>query len=273
MTQRSQTIEVARRELLENGFCIVDGQLPDGTIEILQEWSDRWIQDTTHSPNWKYQGSDIHISGIKNQSKRMPNLPKDEIVDMLIEHPRKIMDALQLTDLFSGGTFQIISKPPKAPALYWHQDWARWDDPLSMAPWPQQVFLNWYLSDTTAHNGCLRVIPGSHLKRMDLHSHLVKPHEGGGYNVAETDEWMFYDHPRAIDVEVKTGELVIADARLLHSTHPNHSTLRRTVLLGWYYRNTSTIPLDWSQEVPQEILDREPHLRVEFNREPGSYLR
>ena len=263
----------AREQLLEDGFCIVDGELPDGAIEQLQEWSDQWLEKTDHPARWKYQGSDVHVSGVRNASQRMPNLPKEPIVDMLIEHPHKIMNALGLSDLRSGGTFQIISKPPKAPALYWHQDWARWDDPLSMAPWPQQVFLNWYLTPTSVENGCLRVIPGSHLKRMDIHSHLVKPHEGGGYEVEETNEWMFYDHPEAIDVPVNPGELVVADARLLHGTRPNLSTIRRTVLLGWYYRTTSAIPEDFEGEIPQEIVDREPHLRVEFNREPGTYLR
>ncbi len=263
----------ARAQLLKDGYCIVDGELPEGMSKKLLDWSNRWIEKTPHTSKWKYQGSDIHISGVRNISRRVPNFPQDEIVDFLIEHPRQIMVALRLEDLHSGGTFQIISKPPKAPALYWHQDWARWDDPLSMAPWPQQVFLNWYLSDTSKENGCLRVIPGSHLKRLDLHSHLVKPHEGGGYDVTETDEWMFYDHPQAIDVKINVGELLIADARLLHSTHPNISETRRTVLLGWFYRNTSEIPSDWNGAVPQEILDREPHLRVDFNREPGAYLK
>ena len=263
----------ARRQLLAEGFCVVDGGLDANSIEKLQDWSDDWLEKTARPARWKYQGSDIHIGGVRNLSNHYRDLPQEDIVDALIEHPRQILDALGLEDIRSGGTFQIISKPAKAPALYWHQDWARWDDPLSMSPWPQQVFLNWYLSETTVENGCLRVIPGSHLKRLDLHSHLVKPHEGGGYDVAEEDEWMFYDHPEAMDVKVKPGELVIADARLLHSTHPNTTNIRRTVLLGWYYRNTSTIPASWDERVPQEILDREPHLRVEFNREPGDYLR
>lgn len=108
-------------------------------------------------------------------------------MDEIIEHPAAIMAALGIADLHTG-TFQIISKPPGAPALYWHQDWARWDDPISLSPWPQQVFLNWYLTDTGPENGCLRVIPGSHRRRLDLHRHLVAPHEGGGYEIAETNE-------------------------------------------------------------------------------------
>lgn len=266
-------MRAARRRLLTDGFCVVDGQLPPGALEMFRDWSDKWLNETEHPPNWKYQGSDIKISGIRNPARRMPDLPRDELVDFLIEHPAAIMDALSLGDLKAGGAFQIISKPAGAPALYWHQDWARWDDPISMSPWPQQVFLNWYLTDTNVENGCIRVIPGSHLKRLDLHDHLVQAHESGGYDVEETNEWMFLDHHEAIDLPVRAGQLMIGDARLLHGTHPNRSEAHRTVLLGWFYRRSNEVPADWDGDVPREILERDPEFPMRWNREPGEYLR
>ncbi len=246
--------------------------LPEGYLNHLCDWSDEWLRITKPSGKWKYQGSDIHLSGIRYRSRRFPDLPGDKTIDVLIEHPSEIMRSLQLEDLTSGGTFQIISKPANAPALYWHQDWTRWDDPVSMSPWPQQVFLNWYLRDTNKANGCLRVIPGSHLHRVDLHEHLVPAHEGGGYDIQETNEWMFCDHPAAVDVPVAAGQLVIADGRLLHGTHPNTSTERRTLLLGWFYRSSNSVPEGWHGPVPQEILDRDPDLPFVWNRQPGRFL-
>ncbi len=270
---RSDQLQRARQQLLKDGYCLVDGLLPVGSIERLREWSDDWLARTEHPSHWKYQGSDVKINSIRNRSKRSPDLPQDEVVDFLIEHPISIMSGLGLGDFKAGGVFQIISKPPDAPALYWHQDWARWDDPISMSPWPQQVFLNWYLTDTHVENGCIRVIPGSHLKRFELHDHLVQAHEAGGYNIKETNEWMFIDHPDAIDIPVKTGQLLIGDARLLHGTHPNRSMTRRTVLLGWFYRKLNVAPMDWDGEIPQEIIERDPETPFRFNREPGKYLR
>ena len=262
----------ARRQLLDDGYCILDGGLPDGKLEELRAWSDRQLHATRHSAKWKYQGSDIHVSGVRNVSKRNPELPRDEMVDFLIEHPKNIMASLGLADFHSGGTFQIISKPAGAPALYWHQDWARWDDPISLSPWPQQVFLNWYLTDTSVGNGCLRVIPGSHRRRMDLHEHLVPAHEGGGYDIEETNEWMFSDHPQAVDVPIRVGQLLVADARMLHGTRPNASGRRRTVLLGWFYRRSNDVPEGWDGDVPSEILERDPDLPFRWNRQPGAYL-
>lgn len=268
-----QTTSSARSDLLHKGYCVVDGRLPHGTIEFLSQWSDDWLDGFERPDRWKYQGSDIHVIGLRNPAKRYPDYPKDKVVDFLIEHPSEIMDELGLGDFKAGGAFQIISKPKNGPPLYWHQDWARWDDPLSLSPWPQQVFLNWYLSDTNPENGCLRVIPGSHLKRFDLHENLVPPHEGGGYEVKETNEWMFFDHPNAVDVPVRTGELVIADARLLHGTHANNTSVRRTVLLGWYFRRSNEVPKGLKGPVPDEIRNRDPETPFVFNRQPGEFLK
>ena len=271
LSPEQQTV-AAREQLLEEGFCVLDDVLEHPFLRELRDWSDHLLRTTELSPKWKYQGSDIHISGIRHRSKRNSELPAHEIVDRLIQYPAGILEALKLDDHRSGGTFQIISKPPHGAPLYWHQDWARWNDPVSMSPWPQQIFLNWYLSDTNVANGCLRVIPRSHRQRIDLHRHLVAPHEGGGYDVDEENEWMFLDHPNAIDVPVKAGQLLIGDARILHGTHGNSSSDKRTVLLGWYYRKSNDAPATWRGDIPQEILDRDPDLPFEWNREPGHYL-
>lgn len=266
-------MRLAYDQLIEDGYCVVDGGLPDGALRRLRHWSDEWIERTSHTPKWKYQGSDIKLSGIRNPAPPKSGQPKDRVVDYLIEHPAETMRILKLGDLCSIGTFQIISKPPLAPALYWHQDWMRWDDPISLSPWPQTVFLNWYLTDTNVANGCLRAIPGSHRRRLDLHEHLVPPHEGGGYDVEETNEWMFCDHPDAVDVPVTAGQLMIGDARLLHGTHPNTTAERRTVLLGWYNRASNEAPAHWRGSVPPEIAARRADLAFGRNRQPGEYLR
>jgi hypothetical protein len=276
LAERDRQRSAAYDQLIEDGYCVVDGRLPDGALARLRRWSDDWIERTRHTPKWKYQGSDIKLSGIRTPAPPTAGQPKDGIVDFLIEHPAEIMRGLWLDDFRSIGTFQIISKPPHAPALYWHQDWMRWDDPISLSPWPQTVFLNWYLTDTNAANGCLRAIPGSHRRRLELHEHLVPPHEGGGYDVEETNEWMFCDHRDAVDVPVTAGQLMIGDARLLHGTHPNTTAERRTVLLGWYNRVSNDVPSHWAQwgkAVPSEIAARQPDLRPRRNRQPGEFLR
>ena len=74
-----------REQLLTDGYCVVDGCLPDGKLDELRRWSDEWIQSTKHSAKWKYQGSDIKMSSIKHPPTRGPDYPPDAMVDFLIE--------------------------------------------------------------------------------------------------------------------------------------------------------------------------------------------
>ena len=54
-------------------------------------------------------------------------------------------------DFEAGGGLIVLTKEPKAPTLYWHQDWMNWRDPLSLTPWPQTMFLSYYLQ---VRGGC-----------------------------------------------------------------------------------------------------------------------
>ena len=67
----------------------------------------------------------------------------------------------------------------------------------------------------TGKNGCLKVIPGTHRRRIDLHDILVPAHEQGARFIDEDHPVMFSDHPDQVDVCAKAGSLVIADAAYL----------------------------------------------------------
>ena len=137
----------------------------------------------------------------------------------------------------------MISKPPHSPPLYWHQDGVLWNHPISYTNEPQQYFLMYYLVDTDLGNGCLRVIPGSHLKRHDLHDLGRQAHQDDDVLRATNME-----HPALqpaageIDVPVAAGDVVIGDSRMLHSAHANQSDQRRTVLTIWYWPDYDDLP-------------------------------
>ena len=75
MASEPATLAAAREKLLEDGYCVVDGQLPDGALERLRRWSDDWIARTEHPPQWRYQGSDIKLSGIRTRRQRRSSSP------------------------------------------------------------------------------------------------------------------------------------------------------------------------------------------------------
>ena len=251
-----------RNQLIKDGYCVVDNILTQDFLEELRRKSDRMLDAVEHPPHWKYQGSDIHVKG-----------DDESVIDRLIhwQPTRDALEELGLGDFKSSGGFIILSKPAGGPPLYWHQDWMAWNDPISTAPWPQYLFFSYYLIDTSLENGCFRIIPGTHLKRLPLHDRLVQAHAQGGYYVEDDDPDMFCDHPDAIDLPVKAGSLVIAEGRVLHAARGNQSDQRRTLLLGWHNRPPTT-PDYWSGDVPEVIKNRDPNAQYEATREPGEYL-
>jgi hypothetical protein len=132
-------------------------------------------------------------------------------------------------------SFFLINKPPHGKALWWHQDWFLWDDPISAQPAPTQIFLSYYIEDTTEQNGCLRVIPGTHHRRHEIHDRLLSHGDIG--NSLPEGHWMLDDVPGALNVPVKAGSLAMLDARVLHGARANQTDHHRPLLLGWYLLN------------------------------------
>jgi hypothetical protein len=152
----------------------------------------------------------------------------------------------------------ILSKPGHGHALYWHRDWGCWvgggpADEETVSPMATQMFLMLYLVDTTPHNGCLRVIPGSHLQRISLDNEATTagvvdmPRQEGTHGgrhwaddlatnpaLPEALQRAVAEYPSALDVPVKAGDLVIGDARLYHSAYQNNSDKRRTCITMWW---------------------------------------
>ena len=184
----------------------------------------------------------------------------------------------------------VISKPPESPALFWHQDWWGWNDPSSYTPLPQQLFLMYYLVDTTPRNGCLRLLRGSHLNRHRMHDEVPNAHTDELRRVTDPDHPAYQSIPEEVNVPVKAGDLVIGDSRLLHSAHANKSDLRRTVITLWYFpyfdllsaglRAAIARPREfdgWDKEAKARTADFIPIYEgtaepVAWNREPSAAL-
>jgi ectoine hydroxylase-related dioxygenase (phytanoyl-CoA dioxygenase family) len=126
--------------------------------------------------------------------------------------------------------------------LFWHYDWFTWEDPASYAPLPLQVALMYYLVDTTRENGCLRVIPGSHIHHNPLHDLLAAPHSAELSTATNMERAEFWDRPDEVDVPITAGDVLIADARLLHAAHANETDERRTLITLWYQPDFAALP-------------------------------
>lgn len=259
----SKTGRIRRTRMIEDGYCIIPNVLDNNFLDELRQETNTLNDTLPHHPDTRFQGTHLVIYFEENQIMRRLSE---------WQPARTALEEMEFGDFVPHPALIILTKLGHDPALYWHQDWQKWEDPLSCSPWPQTIFLSYYLEDTAVENGCLRVIPGTHLKRIQLHDQMVPAHDEGARFIDENHPVMFINHPEQVDVEIKAGSLVIGDARLLHGTHRNQSKERRNLLLIWHDR-PETIPQYWTDHVPQEILERDAAINYSPTRIPGKYLK
>ncbi|MDX1500774.1 MAG: phytanoyl-CoA dioxygenase family protein [Thermoanaerobaculia bacterium] len=171
----------------------------------------------------KYRSAFEHLElllGGKKQNLSTVHLHFDWARE-LVAHPA-VLDAVEPLlgpDLLVLSTL-ILNKHPHDPAFVgWHQDGTYWN--LHSAPTASAWIA---LTDSTRANGCMRVIPGSHRETMLPHECTYAENSllGRGEQVAaEVDE------SRAIDVELRAGQMSIHQNAILHSSPPNGSDHRR----------------------------------------------
>ena len=219
-------------QLIANGYCVVENVLKEEMLTRLRSVTDKLLDAQTEDERAAHRSSGSMISVYKHS-----------LFSELVVYPRVLqtLEALGfLRPKWSSG--YVISKPPQSPPLFWHQDWWGWNDPCSYTALPQQLFLMYYLVDTTPYNGCLRVIKGSHLKRHPLHDILPNAHGAELQRVENADHLAFQHFPGEIDIPVNARDLVIGDSRLLHASHGNQSDQRRTVITLWYHPFFALLP-------------------------------
>lgn len=214
-------LDAERRErLLHDGFCRFPSVLSAEMLEALCSAADRMLE--TLSPKVAER--------TRAQGSLLPTTGDPQFAD-LIAYPAALA-ALKCLG-FPHPTFTdgyVISKPGGSPRLFWHYDWFAWEDPYSHRSIPPQVFAMYYLSDTKPENGCLRVIPGSHVRHNPLHDLLREPHSDALGRAEDAGEKVeFSTRPDEIDVPVVAGDLLIGDARLLHAAHANQTTHQQTL--------------------------------------------
>ena len=225
--------DAARRQLLDDGYCLVPGVLDPPSLGAVRKMAEAALATVgpEHRAQWKSQGSLVALSDHPASAE-------------LIAHPalRATFGRMGLGGArFSSG--YVISKPPGGPALFWHQDWWGWRHPISRTGRIAQIALFLYMTDTRRENGCLRVIPGSHRRRHPLHE-VIDAHDPALAAVEHPDDPAFASHPDQVDVPVTAGDVVIADARLIHGAHPNRTDRERTNITLWWHPHYADLPAE-----------------------------
>jgi chlorinating enzyme len=118
----------------------------------------------------------------------------------------------------------FISKDPfTGRATPWHEDSAFWEGRFDAY---DHIVTIWLALENPSNrdNGCMRVIPGSHLAGGFSQNYVPTDMSEQTFHaqIAEVDE------SKAVDFELRRGEFSMHDGRIVHGAKPNTSPVRRT---------------------------------------------
>ncbi len=161
--------------------------------------------------------------GQRTDELNVPHFRDPRLLEFLLAD-----EVLDLVEPFIGPNIGLwashfISKEPRiGRATPWHEDSEYWN---GRATTMEGIITIWLALDrATEDNGCMRVLPGSHLsggareyesvdRRTNLFPTQIKPEQ--------------VDEARAVALELDRGECSLHDARLVHGAKPNTSDTRR----------------------------------------------
>lgn len=155
-------------------------------------------------------------------------------------HPRivDVVSDLIGPDVICWATHFFCKLPGDPREVAWHQDCSYW------ALTPSRTVTVWLaIDDVDTDNGCMRVLPGSH-----LHGHLpwreTAPDEDNVLTQA-IDAIADYGEPE--DVQLRSGEISIHSDLLVHGSRANMSDRRRCGLTLRYCPPSVRAYWDWNR--------------------------
>lgn len=145
-----------------------------------------------------------------------------------VKHPDVLAALSQLIgpdiDVFLS---QFIFKSPGSYGQPWHQD--SFYFPFSES---HQVGVWLAVTRATVQNGCLWVVPGSHLESVREHLPDDRPNATHAYTrIPDVDE------DAAVPVEMSPGDVLFFDSHLMHSSTDNQSDELRAAFVCHYGRS------------------------------------
>jgi phytanoyl-CoA hydroxylase len=214
-----------------SGFYRVPECLPADFVDTLNSVTNRQIAEMIEPVVWERNGKRC-AEDVRRLSKV---LSRDSAYLKAGSHPI-ILEALEgilgpNIELLTNKHNHIMVRPPGSENVYWHSGEEPYDHTLITALI--------YLEESTLENGCVRIVPGSHMRpfRRDR-----RPSE----DFLESD---LYN--RSLPVPMPRGGILLFNDCCFHGSGTNESAgSRRSVTLGYRSHDAH----DVAKEDPEKIL-------------------
>lgn len=184
----------------KDGYVIPDFRLPADTVATIKNHHQRFVQQ--HPEFVDYCPAILAYDlGFLNYARQ------PEILDM-VEQVLGSDIALWNSSFFAKPAHQGRKTP-------WHQDGEYW--PIR----PLATCTVWMAIDpSTTNNGCLRVIPGSHVdQQLKKHTHNNAPNLSLPLELNHSE----FDETSALNLVLESGQISLHDVYLVHGSEANTS--------------------------------------------------
>ncbi len=242
--------------------------------EITRYQRDGWVV-----PQWRLPQARIHAmaQALDELLRRNPGVRPEKLVSAHVEDRgggdngegvKGVADFLDLArdpeivelvsdvigdDVILWGCHVFCKPAREGYETPWHQDGHYW--PIR----PLATCTAWVaLEPSTAANGCLRVVPGSH-RNHRLHDHLHEDRDD--LTLSQRLDAGAFDESQAVDIELEPGQMSLHDVYMIHGARANTSTQRRTGVALRYMPASSLFdrslrPVDGKSGVPVDFAHR-----------------
>ena len=215
-------------EFTRQGYLIVPDVLPVAELAAL---------DAEFEASYQERLADADIAADEQRRNQIHQLGTDSESSRMLACDARLLSLVQ--DLVYPGlalfSAKLISKGPHEPrnVCHWHQDEAYWHI-YGASERRMSIWLP--LQDTHRRNGCLRVVPGTHLR------HII-PHEPRSSRDHGACRLSFLPGERklrnTVYCEVAAGTAVLFSNKIFHSSLGNHTGGHRRAFILTYMEATA----------------------------------
>lgn len=199
-----------------DGYVVPRLRLAGEELAALQQAVGHLVEDNPGLLDQSIVGPHIPGMGVQGLAVRTPEYWK-----RIALHPR-ILDMVEQVigpDIILWGTTLFYKRAISGPATGWHRDGQVW--PIK----PLATTSVWIAAtESTARNGCLRMIPGSHAARR-IGEHVFE--DRTDMIVRRSLAAAEFDESTAVDIELEPGQMVMFDVYTVHGATHNRGAVPR----------------------------------------------
>lgn len=229
-----------QEEIAENGYCVLQGCLSKQAVQDLLEGYEKLIDFVGDLPQRFCPSGRFDSVEARNYAR--------QCIDRIVPNE---LNGLFLNDAacFQGGTF-LIKPPGPGTELNPHQDSSHVDESrfFSVYAWIP-------LHDTTVDNGCLHVIPKSHIIGNNFRSLNVP--------------WPFMEYEsrlwdKMIPLEMKAGDICFFEGSTFHASPQNNTSTTRVAINYFIHPSLSRFTHYYRDHLTPESFVERYHVSIDY---------